>query len=217
MSVGYKRSQFPISLVCVYPTSIPSFFGCYLSLSYFVMPVSRYMYLTAFAALLSVAVSDDPNSICYSYGVDFVDEGKYFINSLSSDPFSSVSTFKGCNADVADILLVDPSNDEYLCDEIPTTPADTPQLAKCPVLKNQMSSGHWILLILGNNGDDAQPFAWQRGMLELTCSHLHTHKFRSLPHIGSSGDEYIYINSHAQHYHNPFGNIDPILNVHVCD
>jgi hypothetical protein len=131
------------------------------------MPVSRYFSLAAFAALLSLAVSDvyDPDSVCYSYGVDFLDEGSYFINSLSSDPFTSVSTFKGCNTDVADILLVDPDDTEYLCDEIPTTPADTPQLSKCPILKDQMSSGHWILLILGNNGAyPAQPFAWQRDL-----------------------------------------------------
>ena len=132
------------------------------------MFVSHYFSLTAFAALLSLAVSDDvfnPDSICYSYGVDFVDEGSYFINSLSSDSFSSVSTFKGCNTGLADILLVDPNDDEYLCDDIPTTPDDTPQLSNCPILKNQMTSGHWLLLILGNNGDyPAQPFAWQRGM-----------------------------------------------------
>lgn len=136
--------------------------------SLFAMPVSRYLSLTALAALLSLAVSDDvydPDSVCYSYGVDFVDEGHYFINSLSTDPFTSVSTFKGCNTGVANILLVDPDDAEYLCDDIPTTPADIPQLSKCPIQKNQMSSGHWLLLVLGNNGAyPAQPFAWQRGM-----------------------------------------------------
>jgi hypothetical protein len=132
------------------------------------MPASRYLSLTAFAALLSLAVSDDPDSVCYSYGVDYLDEGSYFLNSLSSDPFTSVSTFKGCNPGEADILLVAPDDTEYLCDEIPTTPADTPQLSTCPILKNQMTSGHWLLLILGNNGDEAQPFAWQRGTSRIT-------------------------------------------------
>lgn len=136
------------------------------------MPVSRYLSLTAFAALLSLARSDndngivfDPDSICYSYGVDFVDEGHYFINSLSTEQFSAVNTFKGCNTGEADILLIDPDNTEYLCDDVPTTPDDTKQLSNCPIQKNQMSSGHWLLLISGNNGDyPAQPFAWQRGM-----------------------------------------------------
>ncbi|KAF2996642.1 hypothetical protein E8E13_003113 [Curvularia kusanoi] len=132
------------------------------------MATSRYLSMTAFAALLSLATPQDvydPNSICYSYGVDFLDEGHYFINSLSTEPFSSVSTFKGCNTDVADILLIDPNNIEYLCDDVPTTPDNTNQLSKCPIQKNQMSSGHWLLLILGNNGAyPAQPFAWQRDL-----------------------------------------------------
>lgn len=132
------------------------------------MSVSRYLHLAAFAALLSTVTADDvydPNSICYSYGVDFIDEGNYFINSLSTDPFTSVSTFKGCNTGVADVLLIDPDNVEYLCDDLPTTPDNTNQLSKCPIQKNQMTTGHWLLLILGNNGAfPAQPFAWQRGM-----------------------------------------------------
>lgn len=134
------------------------------------MPFSRYVSLMAFAALLSLGTSDDvydPNSICYSYGVDFVDEGHYFINSLSTEKFSSVSIFEGCNTGVADILLIEPNGVEHLCDDIPTTPEYTNQLSNCPIQKSQMSSGHWMLLILGNNGNGdppAQPFAWQRGM-----------------------------------------------------
>ncbi|KAF1930905.1 uncharacterized protein M421DRAFT_418381 [Didymella exigua CBS 183.55] len=136
------------------------------------MSFSRLYFLTAFAALLSLAKSDnddgtvfDPDSICYSYGVDFVDEGHYFINSQSTEQFSAVSTFQGCNTGEADILLVDPNNTEYLCDDIPTTPDNTKQLSTCPIQKSQMSSGHWILLILGNNGEyPAQPFAWQRDL-----------------------------------------------------
>jgi hypothetical protein len=133
------------------------------------MSVSRFSSLMAFAALLCLVVSDpvyDSESICYSYGVDFLDEGSYFINSNSTESFSAVSTFKGCNTDVADILLIDPEDVEYICDDVPTTPDETNQLSGCPIRKNQMSSGHWTLLILGDNGAyPAQPFAWQRGML----------------------------------------------------
>lgn len=124
------------------------------------MRSSRFQSVSALAALLSLVVAD-PNSICFSYGVDFVDEGSYFINSLSSDPFTCVSTFEGCNQDVADVLLVDPSGDEYLCSQVPTENGP-PQLSTCPILKNQMTSGDHIILILGNN-DDGNPFAWQRG------------------------------------------------------
>jgi len=138
------------------------------------MSVFRYSSLAAFAALLCLVTAGtvydsysdpvyDSDSICYSYGVDFLDEGNYFINSNSNESFSAVSTFKGCNTDVADILLIDPEDVEYICDDVPTTPDDTNQLSGCPIRKNQMSSGHWILLILGDNGAyPAQPFAWQR-------------------------------------------------------
>lgn len=108
-------------------------------------------------------VRSDPNSICYSFGVDYVDEQPYFINSQSTEDFTAVSYFQGCNDDVADVLFVAPNNDEYLCSQIPTTPENDNKLSTCPIKKNQMTSGHWLLLVLGNNGDDGQPFAWQRG------------------------------------------------------
>ena len=137
------------------------------------MSYSRFATLSAAAALFSLVVSSpngtstpyegNPDSICYSYGVDFVDEGHYFINTLSNDSFTSVSTFEGCNKDLAEVLFVDPKGDEVFCSQIPTTPDDAAQLSTCPLKKSQMSSGDYILLILGNN-DNGQPFAWQRGM-----------------------------------------------------
>ncbi|KAH3918547.1 hypothetical protein HBH56_038060 [Parastagonospora nodorum] len=130
------------------------------------MPFSRSFTLAAIAALLS-SVMADANAICYSYGVDFVDEGNYFINSQLSEQFSSVSYFKGCNQDVADVLLVEPegvNSQEYLCDQMTTYPNDDLKTSTCPIRKNQMISGHWRLLVLGNNGDEGQPFAWQRDL-----------------------------------------------------
>ncbi|KAF2746541.1 hypothetical protein M011DRAFT_425303 [Sporormia fimetaria CBS 119925] len=124
------------------------------------MYTHRFASLSAAAALLTLALTD-PNSVCFSYGVDFVDEGQYFINTLSNDSFTCVSTFEGCNTDVADVLLVDPAGDEFLCSQVSTTPANTPMLSTCPILKNQMTSGEWIIIVVGNN-DDGFPFAWQR-------------------------------------------------------
>jgi hypothetical protein len=178
------------------------------------MPVSRFLSVTAFAALLSLTKSQtdtgtifNPDSICYSYGVDFVDEGHYFINSQSTEQFSAVSTFKGCNSGEADILLVDPNDIEYLCDDIATTPDDTKQLSKCPIQKDQMSSGHWLLLILGNNGDyPAQPFAWQRGTYHPAMHSPLSNINRSLPHCRHTSDQYIhtdndgYILRHSHHH-----------------
>ncbi|KAH8727669.1 hypothetical protein GQ44DRAFT_703607 [Phaeosphaeriaceae sp. PMI808] len=130
------------------------------------MTFTRSSFLVALAALLSFAKSD-PNAICYSYGVDFVDEGQYFIDSRLTEKFSSVSYFKGCNQDIADVLLVEPegvSSQEYLCDQIPTYPENELKTSNCPIQKNQMKSGHWLLLVIGNNGDGGQPFAWQRDL-----------------------------------------------------
>ncbi|KAH7110835.1 hypothetical protein B0J11DRAFT_202806 [Dendryphion nanum] len=124
---------------------------------------SRFHRFSAFAALLSLTTGD-VNSVCYSYGVDFVDEGHYFINSQSTESFTCVSTFKGCNPDIAEVLIVDPNGDEHICSQVQTTPADDPKLSTCPILKNQMQSGAWIILVIGNN-DDGFPFAWQRDLV----------------------------------------------------
>lgn len=97
-----------------------------------------------------------------------MDEGNYFINSLSNEDFAAVSYFKGCNGGKADVLLVAPEEaqgeTEFLCSQIPTTPDEVNQLSTCPIEKSQMQSGHWLLLVIGNNGKDGQPFAWQRDL-----------------------------------------------------
>jgi hypothetical protein len=130
------------------------------------MPSFSSFSLVAFASLLAF-VSSDPNAICYSFGVDYLDEGHYFINSELAEKFSTVSYFRGCNQDLADVLLIEPadvSSTEYLCDQIPTFPDNQLMTSTCPIQKDQMKSGHWILLVTGNNGDDGQPFAWQRDL-----------------------------------------------------
>ncbi|CAE7010204.1 hypothetical protein CFE70_001860 [Pyrenophora teres f. teres 0-1] len=131
----------------------------------------RSLFLAVAAGSLSSLVSSqvtDPNAICYSYGVDYMDEGNYFINSLSNEDFAAVSYFKGCNGGKADVLLVAPEEaqgeTEFLCSQIPTTPDEVNQLSTCPIEKSQMQSGHWLLLVIGNNGKDGQPFAWQRDL-----------------------------------------------------
>jgi hypothetical protein len=149
---------------------------------------ARSILLAVAAASITLVSADDPpfevpsdGPICYSYGVDFVDEEHYFIDSTSTEQFSAVSYFQGCNKNgEADVLLVAPEDfsgeQELICDEIPTTPDNINEVSNCPIKKNQMISGHWMLLVLGDNGKDAndkpgQPFAWQRG----TSSSVHQH------------------------------------------
>ncbi|KAF2217226.1 hypothetical protein CERZMDRAFT_32493 [Cercospora zeae-maydis SCOH1-5] len=105
----------------------------------------------------------DEDSVCYSYGIDFQHLGSYFIDSRSTDPFTVVSQFKQCENDTsAYILLVDNDNDkQYECTGVPTTPDLTNQMSSCPITKNDMTSGAWSVLVIGNNGDGS-PFAWQR-------------------------------------------------------
>jgi hypothetical protein len=40
-------------------------------------------------------------------------------------------------------------------------PSDTSQLSTCPIEDDQMSSGEWTILVIGNNGD-GDPFAYER-------------------------------------------------------
>ncbi|OCL00380.1 uncharacterized protein K441DRAFT_533440 [Cenococcum geophilum 1.58] len=98
---------------------------------------------------------------CNSFGMDFQNGGAYFQNSLSTEPFTFVSEFEGCNNDTANNVLVDPTGEQYLCTDTNLTPDDTNQMSTCPLNKNQLSSGAWSVLILSNNGD-GDPIAYER-------------------------------------------------------
>ncbi|KAI4763731.1 hypothetical protein E4T51_03249 [Aureobasidium sp. EXF-12344] len=105
------------------------------------------------------------NADCESYGIDFVNNGNYFINSASNSSFTSVTEFTGCADDVAAIELVNWDNgDEYECSSIPLLPDGTPETSTCDIEKDQMVSGVWGLILVSNNGDDpdSPPFANQR-------------------------------------------------------
>ncbi|KAI9714342.1 MAG: hypothetical protein M1820_000303 [Bogoriella megaspora] len=99
---------------------------------------------------------------CVSYGMDFQDKGSYFQNSLSTDPFTFVSQFEGCEDDSAQNIFVDPNGDEHQCTDTPLTPDDTNQLSTCPLNKNQLWSGDWSIVIISNNGESGDPIAYER-------------------------------------------------------
>lgn len=115
----------------------------------------------ALASMTSMALAQDQYDICESFGIDFQDKGSYFQNKSSSDPFTFVSTFEGCQNDVANNILVDPSGDQYLCSDTPLLPSDTYQMSTCPLEKDDLWSGAWSVIIISNNGD-AEPIAYQR-------------------------------------------------------
>ncbi|KAL1297196.1 hypothetical protein AAFC00_004766 [Neodothiora populina] len=98
---------------------------------------------------------------CVSYGVDFQSGGSYFQNISSTDDFSFVSVFEGCQDDVANNILVDPNGDEYQCTDTPLQPDDTNQMATCPMQKDDMFTGDWSVIIISNNGD-SDPIAYER-------------------------------------------------------
>jgi hypothetical protein len=56
------------------------------------------------------------------------------------------------------------NGDEYTCSDIPLQPDGTPEISTCDIEKDQMVSGTWGLILVSNNGPDADspPFANQR-------------------------------------------------------
>lgn len=118
-------------------------------------------FLLTSTALLALSASAFTQT-CESYGDDFQNGGSYFQNSLSSDPFTALQEFDGCQNDTANNVLVDPNGDQSQCSNTPLLPDDTPQLITCSSNpKNSLTSGDWSLLIISNNGD-GDPIAYER-------------------------------------------------------
>ncbi|KAM3081728.1 hypothetical protein ACMFMG_005175 [Clarireedia jacksonii] len=111
--------------------------------------------LVALATLLPYARAD-----CAAYGIDFQNGQSYFINSADTSNFTTVTQFTGCTG-VANVILVAPNEDSWLCSDISTTPDGANQLSTCPILKSQMYSGTWTIITLDNNGNNPS-FAAQR-------------------------------------------------------
>ncbi|KAK0879414.1 hypothetical protein LTR87_006796 [Friedmanniomyces endolithicus] len=117
--------------------------------------------LATITSLLTIAGSAFAQS-CESFGDDFQNGGSYFQNSLSSDPFTALQEFEGCENDTANNVLVDPNGDQSQCSNTPLLPNDTPQLITCADWpKDKLYNGSWSLLIISNNGNGS-PIAYQR-------------------------------------------------------
>jgi hypothetical protein len=102
------------------------------------------------------------NSTCSFFGVDFEEGGNYFINTNSQDPFTFLTVFEGCNNATADLSLVnEDTGDQFDCGSVRTVPDNAPMTATCEVSKNQITSGKYLIITIGNNGV-GRPFANQR-------------------------------------------------------
>lgn len=152
----------PFSCVCLFSSFILSSLFQYTAMT---TRSSLWFLATAGSTIASdllLARQDNTNSTCLSYGIDFVSDGEYFINSLSNVDFTAVSQFQGCNDDQASVLLVEQSTgNEWECSSVPTVPDNVAEMSTCPLEKSQMSSGDWSLLVIGNNAD-GNPFAYER-------------------------------------------------------
>ncbi|KAF2449302.1 hypothetical protein P171DRAFT_469387 [Karstenula rhodostoma CBS 690.94] len=126
--------------------------------------ISRFATALGLATLKSRQDSEPGSSLCHSYGMDFQSNGQYFQNSLSSDNFTFVEQFEGCNADVAYNIIVDPEGTQNLCTDTSLTPDDTNMLSTCPLRKNQLVSGSWSIVVISDNGDGV-PLAAQRDFI----------------------------------------------------
>ncbi|KAB8292932.1 hypothetical protein EYC80_007297 [Monilinia laxa] len=119
-------------------------------------PISHVLY--TFAILASIFTYAEAD--CASYGIDFQNGASYFINNLDTSSFTAVTQFVGCSG-TADVILVGPDENSWLCSDISTRPDNANQLSICPLLKSEMYSGSWTIVILGNNGNSSS-FAAQR-------------------------------------------------------
>ncbi|GME47364.1 hypothetical protein GTA08_BOTSDO09460 [Neofusicoccum parvum] len=127
--------------------------------------MSRLFSLAAALSFIAHGVSADDSDLignCFSYGMDFQGGGEYFQNVNSQDPFTFVQEFEGCQNDNATNVLVDPNGDQDICTPTPMQPDDADQLSTCPILKSQLWSGAWSILIMSNNGKSGAPIAYQR-------------------------------------------------------
>ncbi|KAJ8063694.1 hypothetical protein OCU04_007559 [Sclerotinia nivalis] len=119
-------------------------------------PIVHLSYTFVFLTSVFTYVKAD----CASYGIDFQNGASYFINSEDTSNFTSVTQFTGCT-DTADVILVAPDENSWLCSDINTQPDNTNMLSTCPLLKSEMYSGSWTIVVLGNNGNSSS-FAAQR-------------------------------------------------------
>ena len=130
--------------------------------------------LAAFGSLVTASPFDNhlenallprqmnPDSTCQVFGLAFQNGGAFFLSNTSTQTFTAIYQFQGCNNDTANVILVNSDNgDQYDCADIPTVPDNTTYQSVCPVQHRQLVTGNYTLVTIGNNGN-GNPFAVQR-------------------------------------------------------
>ena len=101
--------------------------------------------LAAAVAVLSLAsgvVAD-----CQSYGIDYANGGSYYIDGGSTDQFTFLSTFSGCNDENISPVLQDPNGKQYSCSAVRTTPDGAQSVSTCSIRYSDMWSGDWKIIV----------------------------------------------------------------------
>lgn len=87
---------------------------------------------------------------CTSYGVDYSSGESYYIDSTSSQYFSFITVFQGCNQESISPVLIAPDGNEYACSAIKTQPAEQQVISTCGIPFSVMQSGTWKIIVAGS-------------------------------------------------------------------
>ncbi|KXX80841.1 hypothetical protein MMYC01_201899 [Madurella mycetomatis] len=104
----------------------------------------KYLWVVLLAFLIRAGAA------CTSYGVDYSNNGAYYIDGSSNEYFTFITVFQGCTQETIHPILVSPENHQYACSSIRTTPAGVQVTSTCGIPFSAMSSGDWKIVIAGN-------------------------------------------------------------------
>lgn len=96
---------------------------------------------------------------CNSFGIDYQDGGRYFVEASRSSHFVALQYFSGCQNDFAENVLIDPKGNEKKCNRSPMQPDGAVQHINCDGIR--LYTGEWSILVL-SHGSGAEPILHQR-------------------------------------------------------
>ncbi|KAH8897725.1 hypothetical protein GQ53DRAFT_637620, partial [Thozetella sp. PMI_491] len=114
--------------------------------------MSRALFLGfTLGALCRLALAETPstnNATCQCVGVDYSDEGSYFIDATEQGDFAFTSEFQGnCTDLTITPVLQDAQLREYKCSPIRTSLIGVQQVSTCNIEYSSMTSGLWKIVL----------------------------------------------------------------------